>query len=82
MFAPFMGMNEDPATGSAVAALAGLIAAHEPLDDGEHRFAIQQGYEMGRTSLIELTFTLQQKRIVAASIGGSAVLISEGEIEA
>ncbi|MGI8524888.1 MAG: PhzF family phenazine biosynthesis protein [Pseudolabrys sp.] len=43
MFAPAMGIPEDPATGSAVAAFAGLLAAHARLADGDHSFRIEQG---------------------------------------
>ena len=58
MFAPAFGIREDPATGSAAAALAGLIAARGRLADGEHAFAIEQGYEMGRPSLIRLAVVM------------------------
>ena len=82
MFAPGLGIGEDPATGSAVAAFAGLVARHAGLADGEHALAIEQGYEMGRPSLIELGLTLEGGALVAAAIGGDAVLVSEGTIEA
>jgi trans-2,3-dihydro-3-hydroxyanthranilate isomerase len=52
------------------------------LKDGKHSFAIEQGYEMGRPSLIRLTMTLAGGALVAASIGGGAVTVSEGMIEA
>ena len=82
MFAPRMGIPEDPATGSAAAAFAGLIACHAGLADGEHTLAIEQGYEMGRPSLIGLALTLRNGALAAASIGGHAVLVTEGTIEA
>src|SRR6266581_1285064 len=52
MFAPGMGIAEDPATGSAAAAFAGLLASRLP--DGSHAITIEQGYEMGRPSLLRL----------------------------
>ena len=82
MFAPGFGIAEDPATGSAVAAFAGLLARCETLADGEHRFRIEQGYEMGRPSLIELSVSLEEEKLVAAAIGGEAVIVSQGTIEA
>jgi trans-2,3-dihydro-3-hydroxyanthranilate isomerase len=82
MFAPNFGIAEDPATGSAAAAFAGYLAASGRYGDGDHVVRIEQGYEMGRPSLIILTMTLQQGRLVAASIGGDAVVVSEGTIEA
>ena len=82
MFAPALGVAEDPATGSAAAAFAGLYAAASRLADGEHAVAIEQGYEMGRPSLIRLTIQSEAGKVVSASIGGSAVVVTEGRIEA
>ncbi|MBN8920269.1 MAG: PhzF family phenazine biosynthesis protein, partial [Rhizobiales bacterium] len=82
MFAPTLGMAEDPATGSAVAALAGLIARDGDFSDGTHDFAVEQGYEMGRPSILHLRIGLRGGVLESASIGGDAVLVSEGTIEA
>jgi trans-2,3-dihydro-3-hydroxyanthranilate isomerase len=80
MYAPGAGIYEDPATGSAVAALAGLVAG--TLGDGEHALGIEQGYDMGRPSLIRLALTIRERKLAAASIGGDAIVVSEGTIEA
>jgi trans-2,3-dihydro-3-hydroxyanthranilate isomerase len=80
MFAPRLGIREDPATGSAAAALAGMVA--RGLDDGEHELGIEQGYEMGRPSLIMLTVTIRAGALADGSVGGRAVMVSEGTIEA
>jgi trans-2,3-dihydro-3-hydroxyanthranilate isomerase len=48
MFAPDFGVPEDPATGSAAAAFAGVVHRFDTLPDGTHRRIIEQGYEMGR----------------------------------
>jgi trans-2,3-dihydro-3-hydroxyanthranilate isomerase len=82
MFAPSFGITEDPATGSAAAAFAGVLVHCEGLGDGQHQFRIEQGYEMGRPSLIELSLSVQEGRLSAAAIGGEAVVVSEGTIEA
>jgi trans-2,3-dihydro-3-hydroxyanthranilate isomerase len=82
MFAPGMGIPEDPASGSAVAALSGLIAASGGLADGEHNLRVEQGYEMGRPSLLELGVTIRGGKLSAATIGGGAVMVGEGSIEA
>jgi len=82
MFAPKMGIQEDPATGSAVAAFGGLVAAQGKLGDGAHRLRIEQGYEMGRPSQINLTLTVSGGKLVAGQIGGGAVVVTEGAIEA
>lgn len=82
MFAPAMGIMEDPATGSAVAAFAGVMSASGGLADGRHAIVIEQGYEMGRPSLLHLGLTMQSGALAAATVGGDAVIVSEGEIEA
>jgi trans-2,3-dihydro-3-hydroxyanthranilate isomerase len=82
MFAPAMGIPEDPATGSAAAAFAGLLAAQAGFGDGTHRIGIEQGYEMGRQSLIDLTLTMAGGRLAKGAIGGGAVVVTEGTIEA
>jgi trans-2,3-dihydro-3-hydroxyanthranilate isomerase len=80
MFAPAMGVREDPATGSAAAAFVGVLGPH--VGEGAHTFAIEQGYEMGRPSLIQLAMTMQAGRLVSATIAGDAVVVTEGMIEA
>lgn len=82
MFAPGMGIAEDPATGSAAAAFAGVLMQCEPLGDGEHAVVVEQGYEMDRPSEIELQVTIRGGILASAEIGGSAVIVSEGEIRA
>jgi trans-2,3-dihydro-3-hydroxyanthranilate isomerase len=81
MFALRLGVTEDPATGSAAAAFAGLCAQTLSLADGQHRFLIEQGYEMGRPSLIELQLTIGGGKLATASIGGQAIVVTEGTIE-
>jgi trans-2,3-dihydro-3-hydroxyanthranilate isomerase len=82
MFAPKMGIQEDPATGSAAAAFGGLLAAQGGLGDGTHRVRIEQGYEMGRPSQIDLTLTIAGDKLTAGAIGGGAIVVTEGSIEA
>ena len=80
MFAPSFGMAEDPATGSAVAGLAGALMQFEPLGDGEHSFVIEQGYEMGRPSEISLQLIIRKGALASAEIGGDAVVVGEGDL--
>jgi len=82
MFAPLLGVAEDPATGSAAAALAGALLRFAPPSDGEHELTIEQGYEMGRPSRIGLNVTVREGRLAAAAISGEAAVVSEGTIEA
>lgn len=80
MFGIGSGAREDPATGSAVAAFAGAIFQNENLIDGEHTFVIEQGYEMGRPSLINLSLEVQNSKLVQAKIGGDVIEFSRGVI--
>jgi trans-2,3-dihydro-3-hydroxyanthranilate isomerase len=82
MFAPVMGVHEDPATGSAVAAFSGYLAAGGDYQDGEHVVGIEQGYEMGRPSQIELTLKISRGQLTGAAIAGGAVVVMEGTVEA
>lgn len=79
MFAPAMGIAEDPATGGAAAAFAGLLADLQQPRDGTRRWIIRQGEEMGRPSRIALEGDFKGGRLVAARVGGAAVIVSRGE---
>jgi trans-2,3-dihydro-3-hydroxyanthranilate isomerase len=80
MFAGGWGVSEDPATGSAVAAFAGVIMAFDPPPDSERMHIIEQGFEMGRPSLISLGLDVQGGALRWATVGGSAVIVSEGTL--
>lgn len=78
MFAPEMGLTEDPATGSAVAALSGAIHDFDQLIDGHYPLMVEQGVEMGRPSYIHLHLDVKGGEISAARIGGSAMRVTSG----
>nr|WP_181702635.1 PhzF family phenazine biosynthesis protein [Chthonobacter albigriseus] len=80
MFAPELGIAEDPATGSAAAAFAGAVMRFDGSSDGERRLIIEQGYEMGRPSRIELELVVEKGRLHGARIGGHAVVVARGEL--
>jgi trans-2,3-dihydro-3-hydroxyanthranilate isomerase len=81
MFASGWGIVEDPATGSAAAAFAGVVMQFERPGDGEHMFVIEQGVEMGRPSFISLAIEVEKGELLSATIGGSAVIVAQGAIE-
>jgi len=81
MFAPLDGVPEDPATGSANCALAALLTHCKPESDGDFRWRIAQGVEMGRPSVLEARTEKRDGRVTATRIGGASVLVSEGTIE-
>lgn len=80
MFAPAMGVSEDPATGAAAAAFGGYLGSRAS-GDGTLRWTLEQGFEMGRPSLIHLEVDRAGGEITAVRVGGGAVLISEGAME-
>jgi len=81
MFAPLDGVPEDPATGSANCALAGLLAHYAPGDDCDLTWRILQGAEMGRPSLLEARAAKRDGRVTGAWIGGGAVMFAEGWLD-
>jgi trans-2,3-dihydro-3-hydroxyanthranilate isomerase len=81
MFWPSAGVVEDPATGSAAAAFSGAVHQFDTPRDGLHKKVIEQGFEMGRPSLISLSIEIEQGRLKLARIGGNAVRVSEGTID-
>ncbi len=80
MFAPAMGIVEDPATGSALAAFSGAIHHFDRLLDGHHSLLVEQGVEMGRASLLHLHLDVSGGDIATARIGGQATRIASGEL--
>ena len=81
MFASGIGIVEDPATGSAAAALSGAIHHFDRLMDGHHPIMIEQGVEMGRPSLIHLHIDVEGGAISNARIGGQAVRLASGTLD-
>jgi trans-2,3-dihydro-3-hydroxyanthranilate isomerase len=77
-FAPDMGFAEDPATGSAAVGLAGVIMKYEPPEDGRHVYIIEQGFEMGRPSMMRLELEVENAALKFVRLGGNAVKVAEG----
>ena len=78
MFAPGLSVPEDPATGSACAALGGYLAARDQRRDGTLRWVVEQGFEMGRPSMLEVEADVAAAAVTAVRVGGNSVLVSEG----
>ncbi len=79
MFAPGLGIPEDPATGGAAAAFAGFMATLEP-NRPAHSWTILQGVEMGRPSTLHARVARRADSTTAVFVGGQAVRVSEGEL--
>ncbi len=78
MFAPGSGVPEDPATGSAAAALGGYLAAADGRDDATMAWTVEQGAEMGRPSLLHVEAVRAGGATTAVRVGGSAVAVHQG----
>lgn len=78
MFAPRLGIAEDPATGGAAAALCGWLA--RKAKDGKHQYTMYQGQDMGRPSRIDLEFECKNGSVVSAQISGASVPMSRGSL--
>jgi trans-2,3-dihydro-3-hydroxyanthranilate isomerase len=80
MFAPLSGVPEDPATGSANCALAGLLAHYSQDPNGSFTWRIAQGVEMGRPSTLIARAEKTDGVVQTTRIGGATVLVGEGVI--
>ncbi|WP_064694389.1 PhzF family phenazine biosynthesis protein [Rhizobium aegyptiacum] len=80
MFAPLDNVPEDPATGSASAALGAYLVSLTAEADMNTRITIEQGVEMGRRSIIALDVTKSDGAITDVIISGSCVAVMRGEI--
>jgi trans-2,3-dihydro-3-hydroxyanthranilate isomerase len=80
MFAPLVGVAEDPATGSAAAAFAGYVGSRSDVRDGMISFTVHQGYEMGRPSRLDVELDKSNGEITSVRVGGASVLVSSGTI--
>ena len=83
MFAPAMGIAEDPATGSAAGPLGVYLLRHgrlAPDETGQTRVRLEQGIEMGRPSALDIAISGSAENIEEVRVGGASVLMAEGEL--
>jgi trans-2,3-dihydro-3-hydroxyanthranilate isomerase len=78
MFAPALGVPEDPATGSAAGPIAVHLARHGRVEFGTG-IEIRQGAEIGRPSLLYARADGTRERLERVEVGGSAVIVARGE---
>ena len=78
LFAPGLGVPEDPATGSAAGPLAIHLARHGRTAFGQE-IEIRQGAEIGRPSVLYARVDGSPQRIERVLVGGSAVIVARGE---
>lgn len=78
MFAPSLGIGEDPATGSAAATLAAYLAMRNDSANARLDWVVEQGVEMGRPSVLKLSADISRGEVSGIRVGGQCVLVSEG----
>lgn len=78
MFADYYGVPEDPATGSSNGCLAAYLVKHRYFEKEQIDIRVEQGYEIGRQSLLYLRAEEREGEI-DVSVGGRAVMIAKGE---
>src|SRR2546430_8840634 len=81
MFAPAMGIAEDPATGAASGPLGRYLVRHgrvHPAGVGSSQMVSEQGFELGRPSLVQVKIELDGQHITGVSIGGQCYFMGKG----
>jgi trans-2,3-dihydro-3-hydroxyanthranilate isomerase len=78
MFAPALGISEDPATGAAATALAGYLGVRDATMEGTLTWVVEQGFEIDRPSLLRMEADKRQGEIEEIRVGGASVMMSEG----
>ena len=82
MFAPPLGILEDPATGSAAGAMGAYIYKHKFLPENNLKnIIIEQGYKMGRPSRIHVEIYHEYNEIKKIRVGGESITVIEGFIK-
>jgi trans-2,3-dihydro-3-hydroxyanthranilate isomerase len=78
VFADYYGVAEDPATGSANGCLAGYLVKHRYFNQDRIDIRVEQGYEIGRPSLLLLKAEGTEDKIDVL-VGGRVIMIAKGE---
>ena len=76
-FADYFGIAEDPATGSANSCLAAYLVKHRYFGKNKIDIRVEQGYEIGRPSLLYLKAEERTGKI-DVSVGGKVVMVAKG----
>ena len=79
LFAPYAGVPEDPATGSAAGWLGAYLARHRVLGAGDFDVRVEQGHEIGRPSLLHVR-ARGAGDALEISVGGRVIPVARGEL--
>jgi trans-2,3-dihydro-3-hydroxyanthranilate isomerase len=81
MFAPYYGVPEDPATGSANGCLGAYLVEHGYFDSPDVDVRVEQGYEIGRPSLVRVRASDDENGgSIDVRVGGKVERVAEGEL--
>jgi PhzF family phenazine biosynthesis protein len=80
MFCPALGIPEDPVSGNAHAMLAAYLWDLGQFGKHSTSFIGRQGRQMNRPGQVSVKLEIDQGNLVAARIGGTAVIVSEGTL--
>ena len=83
-FDPLVGVFEDPATGSMAGALGAYLLQkgvfpYEPAQSTTH-LVVEQGYEIGRPSLLEIEVDIREGAVAEVRVGGQVVTVLDGTL--
>ena len=78
VFADYLGVPEDPATGSANGCLAGYLVQYSYFGEEPINLRVEQGYEIGRPSLLLLK-AQQKDGEIQVSVGGKVIMVAQGD---
>ena len=81
VFAHYHGIPEDPATGSGNGCLAAYLVKHDYFNKKRIDIKVEQGYEVGRPSLLYLRAEENDEGQISVSVGGKVILTATGELE-
>jgi len=83
MFAPAIGIAEDPVTGNANGPLGAYLVEHQLVvpDESPFSFKAQQGEAVGRPGIVEVSVDHQKGRPMAVRVGGQAVIVFKAQLE-
>lgn len=81
MFAPGLGVVEDPATGSAATGLGAWLAAEGLVGEGDTSYVVAQGAEMGRPSTMHCTVAVRGGAARECRVAGTVAPVASGVLE-
>ena len=80
VFVDYFNIPEDPATGSGNGCLAGYLVKHSFFSSDQVNIRVEQGYEIGRPSLLLLKADKEEDKKINVYVGGKVFMIAQGKL--